>query len=203
MTTLTTMTKLEAVNLLLLNIGQSPVTSITPASGETIASLGLDVQNAVSTLDETSREVQARGGKTNREYKVTLTPSSGNIITIGSDIVAVDLDHFKYSRADYDVSIRTGKLYNHATNSYTWTEGIEVMQTRLFDFADLPHHLAWYITVRAARKMTDRTDGSATGHRFGREDEIEAQADYAKNETDIGNRNFIAHRRSVGLRRRW
>jgi len=79
-------TELESVNTMLSTIGEPPVNSLT---GQQTA----DAAIAKNILDEVSRDVQTAGWHFNTQYGVTLSPSSDGTISIGSDIVRVDVDN--------------------------------------------------------------------------------------------------------------
>ena len=76
MTKPTSMTELEAVNVLLTTIGEAPVNTLT---GNQVT----DVTIANQVLTEVSREVQAQGWHFNTEDKVVLSRNEFKQIVIG------------------------------------------------------------------------------------------------------------------------
>lgn len=86
MTTPQRLTKLEAVNILLDTIGETPVNSLT-------GTLTADVAKAKSTLEEVNKRVQNKGWHFNTKYDYTLTPDAiTNHIAIPVNVVKVDAD---------------------------------------------------------------------------------------------------------------
>ncbi len=143
-------TKLEAVNTMLGNIGESPVTQITVTS-----TLPISAVTAITVLDEVSREVQSEGWHFNTVNKQTLTPNSSDEIVLAADIMHVDtLDNSK------DIVQRGGKLFNREDNTFTFTGAIDVRLMFLLDFTDLPEQARRYITLKASRVFQARTVGS-------------------------------------------
>tara|TARA_R110002096_G_scaffold112298_1_gene244792 strand:- start:806 stop:1396 length:591 start_codon:yes stop_codon:yes gene_type:complete len=143
-------TKLEAVNTMLGNIGESPVTQITVTS-----TLPISAVTAITVLDEVSREVQSEGWHFNTVLKQTLSPNGSNEIVLATDILHVDtLDNSK------DIVQRGSKLFNRADNTFTFTADIDVRSMSLLDFTDLPEQARRYITLKGSRVFQSRTVGS-------------------------------------------
>tara|TARA_R110002167_G_C12539821_1_gene639884 strand:+ start:259 stop:849 length:591 start_codon:yes stop_codon:yes gene_type:complete len=143
-------TKLEAVNTMLGNIGESPVTQITVTS-----TLPISAVTAITVLDEVSREVQSEGWHFNTVLKQTLSPNGSNEIVLATDILHVDtLDNSK------DIVQRGSKLFNRADNTFTFTADIDVRSMSLLDFTDLPEQARRYITLKGSRVFQARTVGS-------------------------------------------
>ena len=118
-------TELEAVNTMLSTIGEPPVNSLT---GQQTA----DAAIAKNILDEVSRDVQTAGWHFNTQYGVTLSPSSDGTISIGSDIVRVDVDNrvntatnqptTLTSHDSRDIVQRGSKLFDRTNNTYVHFE---------------------------------------------------------------------------------
>ena len=83
MTKPTSMTELEAVNILLTTIGEAPVNTLT---GNQVT----DVTIANQVLTEVSREVQAQGWHFNTEDKVVLSRNEFNQIVVPADVARID-----------------------------------------------------------------------------------------------------------------
>ena len=71
----TVLSKLEAVNLMMTAIGETPVNSIT-------SSTTTDVSIAIQILDNVSREVQSVGWHFNSDTNYKLVPNSSNQIEL-------------------------------------------------------------------------------------------------------------------------
>ena len=80
-------TKLDAVNIMIAVIGESPVNTLGGAS------VPVTVVQAESVLDETSKAIQSEGWHFNTEYDYPLVPDSGTSkITLPVNTLKVDLD---------------------------------------------------------------------------------------------------------------
>ena len=143
-------TKLEAVNVMLGNIGESPVTQITSPS-----TLPVSAQTAISVLDEVSRDVQSEGWHFNTVPKLTLSPDINDEILLADDVLHVDtLDNTK------DIVQRGGKLFDRRENTYDFTKDIDVTAVYLLDFTELHEQARRYITLKASRVFQGRIVGS-------------------------------------------
>ena len=76
------LTKLEAVNIILDSIGETPVSSLES---------GLpDAEAAVTKLDEINKTVQSKGWHQNTEKKLKLVPDSNKNIVVANNYLRVD-----------------------------------------------------------------------------------------------------------------
>lgn len=172
MTKPTSMTELEAVNVLLTTIGEAPVNTL---SGNQVT----DVSIAQQVLNEVSREVQSQGWKFNTEYDVRLTPNVNDEIVVPADTARIDAK-------THDVVIRSGKLFDLNERQFTFDSVLEVEIVYFQDFADLPDVAKRYIATRAARIYADRMINSNTIHQMIAKDEQKALIDLKEYEGDIG-----------------
>ena len=177
MTKPTSMTELEAVNVLLTTIGEAPVNTL---DGNQVT----DVSIAKQVLNEVSREVQAQGWHFNTEQNVPLTPDTlGNII-IPADTARIDA-------RDFNVVVRDNKLFNLTDRTYAFVSKILADVIYYQDFANLPQQAKNYITTRAARIFADRTLNSETIHKMTSRDEQRAFIDLKEMEGDTGDFNMM------------
>ena len=173
-TTTTRTTQLECVNTMLSTIGESPVNSLT-------GSLPLDASIAVNILNEVNREVQSAGWKFNTSWKVSLNRDVNNKLVVGADVLHIEFNHLRESKASYDPVLRGNYLYNLAGETYTWTK----------DFETIPEQARRYITIRASRIYHDRTLGSQSIHKFSIQDELGALALLKQTEADTADHNIF------------
>lgn len=103
------MKELEAVNVLLSNIGQAEVNSLTVGHP--------DVANARKTLDRASRRLQRSGWWFNRDYAVTLEPEA-----VTKKIRVANTSELELS--DYALVQRGDYLYNRSTQSYEFDDNV-------------------------------------------------------------------------------
>lgn len=172
MTKPSSMTELEAVNVLLTTIGETPVNTIT-------GNLVTDVTVAQQVLNEVSREVQSEGWHFNTEQGVKLTPNSSKEIIVPPDVARIDAKFI-------DVTMRSGKLFNLTERTFKFDNQLEVDIVYYQDFLDLPDQAKRYITVRAARIYSDRMINSETIHQMTLRDEQKALIALKEFEGDVG-----------------
>tara|TARA_R100001463_G_scaffold132359_1_gene192993 strand:+ start:19713 stop:20315 length:603 start_codon:yes stop_codon:yes gene_type:complete len=173
---------LAAVNTVISNVGQAPVTSLE--SGNPL------VEMAEQILHEVSRAVQAEGWIFNTEYCYPFPLDGSGNIEIPTDILSLDTS----PRSDTNVIIRRGKLYNKTKHTYTFTEDQELDVVWLFDFEDLPEAFKNYITVRAANLFAGRAVGSQEAVRFGEREELLARATVLEYDTNQGDYTIFSDR---------
>lgn len=177
MTKPTSMTELEAVNVLLTTIGEAPVNTLT---GNQVT----DVSIAQQVLNEVSREVQAQGWHFNTEQGVELSPNISGDIAIPADTARIDAQ-------DFNTVTREDKLFNLTDRTFTFASKIKVDIVYYQDFEVLPQQAKKYITTRAARIYSDRLLNSETIHKMTSRDEQRALIDLKEYEGDTGDYNMM------------
>lgn len=145
-------TKLDAINSMLIGIGEAPVNTLNSGLQE--------AEVAAILLDNVSREVQSACWSFNTDLRYTLTPNTAKEIVLPSNTLVVDTTKLK---RDYntDVIERKSRLYDRTKNSYEFDGDVEVDITYLFDFEELPEVARRYITLRAGRKFQENILGSS------------------------------------------
>jgi hypothetical protein len=182
------MSRLEAINLMLGNIGESPVSSLT-------GSTDVFVVQCESILDETTRAVQAKKWHFNRDKDYAMAPDSSGFINIPDNIITVDTTARSMSK---DVCVRAGKLYDIGEQTNVFTEPVYTDVVWEFPFIETPQWIRQYLAVRAARVFASRQLGDVTSERLTVDDEIEARADAKANDLRIKDRNIFDNFNSVG-----
>jgi hypothetical protein len=170
---LTPMTKLEAVNIMLLAIGEQPVSTLDPGSITQEASIAEDV------LDTVSRDVQALGWYFNETLEVTLSPDVDDNIAIPSDALKV----IPIGESDA-IGIRAGYLYNRTEGTDEFDDDVDCYIVYGQDFADLPQSAKAYIAIRAARVFQQRVLGSDALDKYSFDDENRAWLLLQQDEVD-------------------
>jgi len=168
MSTLGATTKLEAVNLVLACMGESPVNTLSAGSGKPLQAVLAETE-----LDRTSREIQSQGWHYNTEKKYTLTRDNNDRITLASNILQVDTEVNKYS--DVDVVQRGTTLYDAKNHTDTFTKDIEAEVVFYLEWTQLPEPFRNWISMRAGRKMAARYLGDGDAEVFTMRDEMEAK----------------------------
>ena len=167
-------TKLDAVNIILSNIGQSPVTSLVSGSPM--------VEMAELILDEITRTCLSEGWTFNTEKEYPFTPDPNGEIVIPENILSMDGN--PYSRDQ--LVLRGGKLYNRRTHSFKFDKPQMLDVVWLEEFVDCPEAFKNYITIRAANVFAGRSVGTAEAVRFGQQEEAAARAAVMEYETQDG-----------------
>ena len=176
--------ELPAVNQILQSCGQAPVTTLDQTNP--------DVAIAYQTLLEVSREVQAEGWSFNKEFHYDMTPDTNNEILIPNNVLQIDLTT-NAANMDKDVIRRSGKLYDRANHTYTFTEKVECDITWLFDWVDLPVPIADFITARAATIVSSRIVGDGNQYQILQQKEAFARASAMEYECNQGDYTYFGH----------
>lgn len=175
--------KLEAVNVMLSRIGESPVNTLTS---------GLeDAELAETILNNSSREVQSKGWVFNTDIDYSLTPdATTKYINLPSNTLKVDTrDTIRQSSTD--VVERGRRLYDRATHTYEFSDPVKVDIVTQLEFEDLPETARRYIMLKAARIFQDSVLGSESLHRFQQEDEERAWIELQDYQADTGDFNIF------------
>ncbi len=173
------MTELEAVNTMLVTIGEQPVSSLDNLAGLQDASIARQI------LSNISRAVQSKGWVFNLDLQVTYTPDTNGEIVLGSNVLRIDTTS-KVRSSTKDIVERGGKLYDREKNTSVFTDSIKVDRVIVLNFDDLPEAARRYIATRSARVFHDRVVGSGELHRFFQEDEHMAWSELLEYEAEMG-----------------
>ena len=173
--TTTVTTKLEATNVMLTAIGESPVNTIT-------SSTTTDVSIAIQILDNVSREVQSVGWHFNSDQDYKLLPNSSSQVELPSNCLRIDTSGTSQHN---DYVERSRKLWDRKKHTHTITDAIVYVDIVWFlEFTELPETARRYITIRAARIFQDRMLASETLHAFHQVDELSALSALKEHEGD-------------------
>lgn len=176
---LTPTTELEAVNLMLSAIGESPITSLDDGSS-------VDTSQALLMLANVSRQVQQRGWWFNTEDEYPLTPD--NI----SQYILVPANTMKVVSSDTSIVLRGNRLYDKTNHTYNFTAPVTVTEiTFLLAFNELPEQARNLIAQRATRMFQERMLGSDTISAFTKQDEGQAALDLEVAEMEARQPNML------------
>jgi hypothetical protein len=179
-------TKLEAVNIMISVIGESPVNTLSGTS------VPVTVTQAVHALDETSKAIQSEGWHFNTEYDYPLVPDAiTSKITLPVNTLKVDLD--PELNTDTDAVQRGLKLYDRKNHRETWTKDLKAIITFELEFEELPEQFRHYISVKSARIFAARFLGSREIEGFALRDEIEAKARAIESDSENADRTIFDH----------
>ena len=193
MATLTT--KLEAVNTMLGYLSESPVNSIADSS-----SLPPMAALAKGILEEVSREVQSQGWHFNTATDYTLEANVSGEFVVPDNTMEVDAVD-----PSVDVIQRNTRLFDRTNQSFEFEKDtMKVNITFLLDFEDLPEQARRYISIKAARALSNRVVGSREIENLILRDELFAKArlddaEYSTSDRTIYD-NYDAYSR-IGINR--
>lgn len=183
--------QLDAVNIILSAIGETPVNSLSSGS--------IDAVTANSILQEVSKEVQTEGWWFNTIKNERITPTN-NQYTLPTNTLSVDTTG---STAHVHVILRGNRLYSPVGYQGGSALGFDIgtAYPQLFidrieelpfnSTTELPHAAQVYITKRAARVFVDRMLGEATLIRSAMMDEANALTLMKRMESNNSDHNIF------------
>ena len=185
---LTQSTELEAVNLMLSSIGESPINTLEDSGV-------VDAIMARQILNQTNREVQNREWHFNTEIDVILMPSfpSGEIQL---PVNCIRVDSIKED-ARMDVIQRGLRLYNKVAHTFTFSKALKTNMVIILPFDEIPESARQYITIRAARIFQERIVGSLELSQFTQGDELRALVALKEAEAENADYNMLSGSYSV------
>ena len=178
------MSELEAVNLMLMTIGEYKVNDLINLAGRSDAAIAKDI------LTNTSRAVQSKGWTFNTDFDVILVPDTNDQIELGGSILRIDTTNTVRS-SEKDIIERDNKLYDRQNNTYIFADNVTVNTVTYFNFESLPEAARRFIAIRSARVFHDRVVGSGELHRFFQEDEGQAWSELIEYESNVGDYNIF------------
>ena len=178
------LSKLEAVNIILDAIGETPVSSLES---------GLpDAEAAETKLNEVNKTVQAKGWHQNTEKKLKLMPDSDKYIIVPDAYLRVDTTGTSRST---NVSVRTylnkSMLYDVKNQTFEFKDDLYCDVVMLLEFSDLTLELSNYIAYRSARKFQEAQMQSTVLDGFTVRAEMEAYAALMDAETENEDTNIL------------
>lgn len=161
-------TELEAVNLMLMSIGQAPVSTLEVTGI-------VDVNNAKMRLTEVTRRVCGMKFNWNTDEEYELSPDVDGVIAVPAGVLKIDPSDVTQN---YVLRRHPTKnilaLYNKDEKTFTFTDPVEVDIVWGFVFEDLPQAARDYIAVAAGRKFQANVVGSQILDKFEEDDEQRA-----------------------------
>jgi len=158
------LSQLEAVNIMLGNIGEAPTTSLVNPESDAF------VLSALSILNETVRAVQSEDWEFNKDRDYPMAPDVDGFIAITDSMISVDT-----TSNSMDVTVRQNKLYNKDDHTFVFTDTVKTDVQWEFTYSELPQYIRQYIAVRAARIFAQRQLGDAIGDQLTEDDERDAK----------------------------
>ena len=181
-------TELDAVNSILMSVGETPVNTLTVQSPE--------VAIAQKTLRQVCREIQAEGWSYNTENEYPIELDTNNQCIIPNNALQLDLNIFQHGK-DYDVVRRSDngvmKVYDKKGHTFTFTNCSKLYFDIIWmlDFEDLPQVFKDYITIRASRVASNRMVNSQPSAKLLESDEALARASAIEYENRQADHNIF------------
>ncbi|CAH0343719.1 hypothetical protein [Rhizobium sp. CECT 9324] len=175
-------TSLDAVNLMLRNIGEDPVSSLGSTAKPT-------AQKAVAMLAEESINVQSGGYNFCVERELTLPPNMDGEIVLPSNILSfqpVGRSQMMVVQEGED-----GKLYDAESSTYQFPSAVSLMVVLGRPFDTLPQPVKWFITLSAAMRFANSENPGGAALRVTASDVEQAK---------VGFERFDRRLRKGGLR---
>lgn len=178
------LSKLEAVNIILDSIGETPVSSLES---------GLpDAEAAETKLNEIHKTVLSKGWHQNTEKNLKLMPDTDSHVRVPTTYLRIDTT--RSSKAT-NVSVRRlnnqAMLYDVINQSYEFTNDLYCDVILLLEFEDLTLELSNYIAYRTARKFQEAQMQSVALDNFTVRAEMEAYAALMDSECENEDSNIL------------
>lgn len=168
-TMLPALTELDAVNEMLMSIGQAPVSTIeTSAVG--------DVPVARLYLRNVTRYVQLYGFAFNSDRAYVLSPDIDGVVLVPDGILKLDPTDPQQSLTRRRHPTKGIALWDLANQTWVCSEPVECDVVWGFVYDDLPESAKAFICTAAARKFQARIIGSQQLDGYNAEDEMKAWA---------------------------
>ncbi len=179
-----TSSELDAVNSILMSVGESPVNTLTTQSPE--------VAIAQTTLRQVVREVLAEGWVFNTEYEVEFQPDSNDQVILSDSILQIDINRYKHYD-NYDVIRKGNKLYDRYSKKDTFADEAIVYcdVIWMYSYEDIPQAFKDYITTKACRLAVTRMVNDPESTAILKEDEIIARANAIEYDTKQADYNMF------------
>jgi hypothetical protein len=176
-------TKLDAVNMILWSIGETPVNSLDVSGIR-------DVAIAELKLDETTRRVLNKGWDFNTDDEWELAADGSGHVLIPANALRVDpMDRSKRYVVRDDAGQR--KFWDKDEHTYVIGETVEVKIVWAYEFDEIPESGRMYIATRAARAFQAGAMGSELLYKFTDRDEREALAEFRRDHALVRNANVL------------
>jgi hypothetical protein len=157
------MTELEAVNEMLMSIGQAPVSTLEVTGIK-------DVNIAKAELQKVSRRVQSQGWNWNSDEAYPLSPDVDGVVLIPAGVIKVDASDKIANYVQRRHPTKGLALYDKENRTFTFGQPVDCDIVWAYDFEDLPETARCYIATAAGRKFQSRVVGSRILDAFQAED---------------------------------
>lgn len=173
-------TELEAVNICLAAIGESPVSSVEVDGLE-------DASSALQKLREASRAFQTEGWSFNSDHQYPVTRTVDGEIVLPTNALHADVSRSEGLNGVW----RGGKLWDKDKHTFVWPRDVKLDVIWLLAFDDLPEPARAYVAVRAARLFARQQLGGEETEKYSKDDEMRAWVRVVREENRAADRNVF------------
>lgn len=188
MPTINAMTELEAVNEMLMSIGQAPVNTLVVTGIK-------DVAIARQRLQTALRTTLSRGWWFNTDEAYTLNPDLDGNIAIPVNALKVDSDDLDITERVLDGKGRC--LWDRETETFEFTGPVTVRVVWGFEYEAIPQTARDYVATVAARRFQSKAIGSQILDRYEQEDEMKAWVALMREERASRRTNLFTGNRGI------
>ena len=179
-------TLLEAVNVILRNIGEQPVSTLENLQV-------IEARTAEDTILEVHKEGQTRGWSWNTERAYPFQRNGSGEITVPANVVSWQPDPLEFQ---HRYQLRGQRVYDKEARSYAISVSeLPADVVWLLPWDECPEAYNRWVTMRAARTFSARTIGEPSGVQFSLADEQQALIELLRVENDQAAPNMITGRR--------
>jgi hypothetical protein len=183
--TMTPQTELDAVNVMLMSIGQAPVSTVTDTGIK-------DVEIARQILHNTSREVQTKGWTFNTDYAYSISPTVDDRILVPSNCLSIDpVNSGEDFVQRWDSDEEAMCMYDLHEQTFDRDTALEVDIVWFYEYEHLPQSARNYIGIKAARIFQAGAVASDVLFRFDQHHEQEALVTFMHEHSRVADRNIL------------
>lgn len=191
-------TLLDAVNIVIANVGNGAVLTLEAVD------LNSDAEDALKQVHNWSIQVQGAGWWFNTEVALLIDPvpsddpDNPGALMLPLGTLKVDT---VYSSAGKDLVWRGRRLYDQVNHTYNIGESVYVDLVIGLDFEDLPQQARNYITIKAARQYAQFKLNNGQTNQFTRENEGEAYLSLLEAQDEADDKTLLDTNARIARRR--
>ena len=175
---LTTLTKLDAINMILSAIGSDPVNALETDTDA-------DVANALRLLEKSNRDIQRKGWDFNKGTYTFYPDAISKKIRWDDTIIT-------FESSDSNTYVKRGEFLYDATNqTFLFKDKVELTVIIAVDFEDLPDCFKSYITAKTAMAFQFRYLGDTNISQQLLMEVEEAYQDIVSYDMNMGSYNML------------
>jgi hypothetical protein len=175
------LTKLNAINEILVSVGETPVLTLVEGAADTTA--------AETVLDAEARKVLSRGWYFNTDEDFTISPDGNGRLPVPADALFIDVADT--DAREFDLVERSGFMYDKKTNSNVIGKPVKFRIIRSIAFDECPFHVQREIVAVAAKKYQASYVGSPVHDKTLTDEMVQAVGASLDSESDSDDYNIL------------